>query len=85
VTITDSRHLRTELDEQLLHHVTASPTAVGQSCWIGAHAVVLDGVTVGDGAFVGGGSVVTRDVPSFWLAAGNPARAVRDLRLDAET
>lgn len=78
-TITDSRHLRTPLDVNLLHHVATAPTSIGEGCWIGAHAVVVHGVTVGDGAFVGGGAVVTSDVEPSWLVAGNPAVPIREL------
>ncbi len=45
-------------------------------CWIGDGAAVLDGVTVGPGAVVGARAVVTRDVPPYAVAAGNPARVV---------
>src|SRR5262249_5554370 len=45
--------------------------------WIGAHAVILDGVTVGHGSVVAAGAVVNRDVPSMTLVAGVPARPVR--------
>lgn len=53
------------------------PITVGSDVWIGARAMILSGVTVGDGAIIGAGAVVTRDVPSFAIAAGNPARVVR--------
>nr|WP_315943076.1 CatB-related O-acetyltransferase [Microbacterium festucae] len=50
---------------------------IGSDVWIGASAVVLGGVTIGDGAIVAAGSVVTRDVAAFSIVAGNPARHVR--------
>ena len=46
--------------------------------WIGYNAVVLSGVTVGRGAIVAAGSVVTKDIPPYAIAAGNPARKVRE-------
>lgn len=52
---------------------------VGDNVWIGNRAIVLPGVTIGDGAVVGAGSVVTRDVPARTVVAGNPARVVREL------
>jgi len=46
---------------------------IGRGCFIGARAIILKGVTIGDCAVVGAGAVVTRDVPAGHLAAGNPA------------
>ena len=56
--------------------------AVGDDVWIGNKAVVLDGVRIGEGAVIGAASVVTRDVPSFAVVAGNPARLLRTRRPD---
>lgn len=53
------------------------PTKIGRDVWIGANAVVLGGVSIGDGAVVGAGSIVTRDVERGAIVAGNPARLVR--------
>jgi acetyltransferase-like isoleucine patch superfamily enzyme len=53
------------------------PVVIGNDVWIGARAVVLKGVTVGDRAVVGMGSVVTKDVPADCVVAGNPARVVK--------
>jgi maltose O-acetyltransferase len=55
----------------------ARPVTIGNDVWIGGAAIVLAGVTVGDGAIVGAGSVVTRDVPVHATVVGNPARPVR--------
>jgi len=56
-----------------------APVVIGKDVWIGCRAIILKGVTIGDGAVVGAGSVVTRDVPPCTLVAGNPARVVRQL------
>ncbi len=53
---------------------SAKPVAIGRNCWIGGGAIILPGVTIGDDAIVGAGSVVTRDVPAGATVAGNPAR-----------
>jgi maltose O-acetyltransferase len=53
------------------------PVSIGANVWIGGAAVVLPGVTVGDDAVIGAGSVVTRDVPEGAVVAGNPARLLR--------
>jgi len=60
---------------------TARPVRIGRGCFIGARAIVLKGVTIGDRAVVGAGAVVSKDVPAGMLAIGNPARVVaRDCR-----
>ncbi|MCL1899355.1 MAG: acyltransferase [Promicromonosporaceae bacterium] len=50
---------------------------IGDDVWIGSHAVLLDGIVVGQGAVIGAGSVVTKDVPAGAVVAGNPARFIR--------
>jgi virginiamycin A acetyltransferase len=52
-------------------------TVVGNDVWIGAGAVIMPGVTIGDGAIIGAFSVVARDVPAYGVAVGNPARTVK--------
>jgi acetyltransferase-like isoleucine patch superfamily enzyme len=59
--------------------VKISPTVIEDDVWIGANAIILKGVTVGRGAIVAAGSVVTKNVPEMTLCAGNPARLVREL------
>ncbi|MFB4419509.1 DapH/DapD/GlmU-related protein [Streptomyces sp. QL37] len=53
---------------------------LGDDVWIGSHAVVVDGVTIGDHCVVGAGAVVTKDLPAWSVAAGSPARRLRDRR-----
>ena len=55
------------------------PVTIGDNVWIGNRAIILPGVTIGEGAVVGAGSVVTRDVAARTVVAGNPARVVREL------
>ena len=59
--------------------MTAAPIVVGKDVWIGAHATILKGVTIGDGAIVAAGAVVTRDVPPNTIVAGVPARVVKTI------
>ncbi|MGB8214520.1 MAG: acyltransferase [Anaerolineales bacterium] len=56
-----------------------TPTLVKRRASIGSNATLLCGVTVGEGAIVGAGSVVTKDVPAYTVVAGNPARLLRKL------
>lgn len=53
-----------------------APVRLGRDAWLGAHAIVVKGVTIGAGAVVGAGSVVTKDVPDRAIAVGVPARVV---------
>jgi acetyltransferase-like isoleucine patch superfamily enzyme len=60
-----------------------SPVRICDDAWIGAGAMVLRGVTVGEGGVVAAGAVVTKDVPPFSIVAGNPAVFIRELPADA--
>jgi acetyltransferase-like isoleucine patch superfamily enzyme len=53
------------------------PVTIGSDCWIGGHVVILPGVTIGDGCTIAASSVVTKDVPSWSVAMGSPARVVK--------
>ena len=57
--------------------LTSAPITLGDRAWVAARAIVLPGITLGAGAVVGAGSVVTRDVAPGCTVAGNPARVVR--------
>jgi acetyltransferase-like isoleucine patch superfamily enzyme len=70
---TGGGRLQTEKDWQII------PTFVGRTASIGSGAVILCGVKIGPGAIVGAGSVVTKDVDSNTIVAGNPARVLRKL------
>lgn len=52
-------------------------TKIGKRCFIGVRAVILPGITIGDEVVVGAGSVVTKDIPSNCVVAGNPARVIK--------
>ncbi len=56
--------------------IESRPVVIGDDVWIGEKAIILKEVTIGEGAIIGAGAVVTRDVPPFDIAAGNPARIV---------
>lgn len=54
-----------------------SPTIIGRDCWIGMRAIIMSGVTIGDGAIVAAGSVVTKDVAAYDIVGGVPARPLK--------
>jgi acetyltransferase-like isoleucine patch superfamily enzyme len=56
-----------------------SPVIIGRNVWLGANVTVLPGVTIGDDAVIGAGSIVTKDVPARTIVVGSPARVVRTI------
>ena len=52
---------------------------IGSNVWIGGNVVIMPGVTIGDCCVIGAGSVVTKDIPAWTVAAGNPARVIRKI------
>lgn len=56
-----------------------APVRIGRNCWIGAGAVILPGVCIGDNSVIGAGSVVTGNIPSDVVAVGNPCRVLREI------
>ena len=55
------------------------PITIGSNVWIGGSCVICPGVTIGDNAVIGAGSVVTKDIPANVVAAGNPCRVIRPI------
>lgn len=55
------------------------PVKIGNNVWIGAGAVILPGITIGDNSVIGAGSIVTKDIPSDVVAVGNPCRVLRKI------
>ena len=56
---------------------------IGDDCWIGGGAIILDGVTIGAGAVIGAGSLVNKDIPAGAVAAGNPCRVIKPVHASA--
>lgn len=59
---------------------SGEPITIEDGCWLGGGVIVCPGVTIGRRSVIGAGAVVTRDIPPFSLAVGNPARVIRALR-----
>lgn len=58
---------------------------IEDDCWIGAGAIILNGVTVGKGSVIGAGSVVTKDVEPYSIVVGNPAKKIRNIEIPSTT
>ena len=62
---------------RVANYMHGEPITIGDNVWFGGHCTVLPGVTIGNNAVIGAGSVVTKDVPDNAVVAGNPARILR--------
>ncbi len=65
------------LEPELRHSTAVKPIQIKKNAWIGINATILGGVTIGENAIVGAGSVVTSDVSSNTIVAGNPAKIIK--------
>ena len=82
ITDTDSHPLNwQERKEQQNDKTACAPIVIEDDVFIGARSIVLKGVTIGKGAVIGAGSVVSRDVPDFSVVCGNPAKVVKTLKM----
>lgn len=63
-----------------IFHEKPKPVVLKKGAWIATGAIILPGVTIGEGAIVAAGAVVSKDVPDFAVAAGNPARVVKKMK-----
>ena len=74
VTVATINH---DMDPDMRGSMTLLPVSIGSNVWIGDHATILPGVTIGDGSVIAAGAVVTKDVPPMTVVAGVPARPMR--------
>lgn len=84
VTITDNSHGEFTLEQLSIDPlkrpvVSKGPVIIGNNVWIGDKATILPNVSIGDGAIIAANAVVTKDVPSFSLVGGNPAKVLKTL------
>lgn len=83
VLITDSDHvIDPGVPVTRNSRLLTRPVLVEHDCWVGQNAVIVKGVTVGHHSIIGANSVVTRDIPPFSVAVGNPARVIRKMGMD---
>lgn len=74
----------TTFSDKNYYDEVAKPVTIGNDCWIGTNVFLCDGITIGDGAIVYAGAVVTKDVPPYAIVAGVPAKVIK-YRYDEET
>lgn len=82
VTITDNSHgdtIKDQLNIHPLHRplINKGDVIIGNNVWLGDKVTILPGVTIGDGSIIGANSVVTKSIPSYCVAVGNPAHIVK--------
>ena len=79
--ISDAAHRFDDPDKPVTWQgfTTKGPTRIGDNGWLGAHVVVTSGVTIGERCVIGANSVVTKDIPAGSIAAGSPARVIREI------
>jgi acetyltransferase-like isoleucine patch superfamily enzyme len=82
--VTDSSHRYDDPERPVPWQgfTTKGPTRIGDNCWLGANVVVTGGVTIGERCVIGANSVVTRDIDSFSVATGAPAKVLRKIDYD---
>ena len=77
--IAEERRISVDNDGKLHDFEYGKPIKIGNDVWIASNVTVCGGVTIGDRSVIGAGSVVTKDIPSGVLAAGNPCRVIREI------
>ena len=75
----EERNIQKREDGSFYNLEYAKPITIKDNCWLASNVVVCGGVTIGEGCVIGAGSVVTRDIPPYSLAAGNPCRVIRKI------
>lgn len=85
VTITDNSHGDSHYDDLCLpvsqrSAFSKGPVIIGKNVWVGDKVTILPNVTIGDSVIIGANSVVTKDIPSFCIACGNPARIIKIIK-----
>jgi acetyltransferase-like isoleucine patch superfamily enzyme len=82
--VTDANHRFDDLEKPITWQgfTSKGPTRIGSNCWFGVNCVITSGVTIGERCVVGANSVVTRDLQAGVIAAGAPARVIREIEYE---
>ncbi len=78
----EERNVRQDENGRYYNLEYARPITIEDNCWLASNVVVCGGVTIGEGCVIGAGSVVTRNIPAYSLAAGNPCRVIRAITIE---
>ena len=70
------------INPKMREYMYTDPVTIGNDCWIGGSVTICPGVTIGDNTVIGAGSVVTKDIPDWSIAAGNPCKVIRSITED---
>lgn len=62
--------------------LSGKPTTIGKNCWIGEKVMIMPGVEIGDWCVIGAGSIVTKSIPAYSMAVGNPARVIKQYNFE---
>lgn len=79
VVIFTSNHATSDIDTPIKYqgNTDVFPVVIADDCWIGSRAIILPGISIGKGAVVAAGAVVTKDVPEYTIVGGNPAKVIK--------
>lgn len=86
IVMSGLNHVYTDVETPIyLQAVTTANIIIEDDCWIGANAVITAGITIGKHSVIAGGAVVTKNIPPFSVAVGNPAKVIKQYNFETKT
>lgn len=84
--VSENHSINPEIPIEYKHQeLCFEPVKIGDGCWIGEKVIILPGVSIGNKSIIGAGSVVTKDVPEYCIAVGNPAKVIKKYNFSNST
>ena len=77
IPTSEHNHTRTDITIRSQGSLPTKGVEIGNDVWIGTRVIILPGVKIGDSSIIGAGAVVTKDVPSYTIVGGNPAKILK--------
>lgn len=77
IPTSEHNHTRTDITIRCQGKLPTKGVEIGNDVWIGTRVIILPGVKIGDSSIIGAGAVVTKDVPSYTIVGGNPAKILK--------